>query len=262
VNQNHFGGMPGTDNCTAPDLRIALGAYVLGALDPVENDQVQRHLLECVDCRNEYRDLAAMPGLLATTTETEMASGPMPPGAELLERLLEGAAQRQPPPDRSRRLARRPHRKRRGRVPSRGHVASGGTRRKMLTYGLATAGLVVAAFIGGLKVTGGSGGTPGMASIKSVDHATHVWGVVSYAPAAWGTTINLEMHNVPVGDDCSLVAVDKAGDSAVASTWYAPGAKVATIPGGVSMSASSIAKFEVMDKQGKMLLQFPVPASS
>jgi hypothetical protein len=242
MNQNHFGGMPGTDNCSSPDLRIALGAYVLGALDAVENDQVRRHLLECPDCRVEYRDLAAMPALLATITETEMASGPMPPGAELLDRLLAGAAKQRREP-RGRRLARRPHRRRR--------VGSGLRRR--VAYGLAAA-LIGAAVLGGLDVTGGLSSSQSGRSIN----ATHgsLWGTVNFQPTAWGTSIQLTMHNVPAGDDCTLVAVDKSGNSAVAGTWFAPQANAATIPGAVSMTADSIVKFEVMDKAGKTLLEF------
>jgi anti-sigma factor RsiW len=246
MSQNHFGRMPGTDNCSSPDLRIALGAFVLGALDPIEADQVQRHLLECADCRAEYRDLAAMPGLLATITETEMASGPMPPGAELLDRLLAGASARsQEPPGRT--LARRPHRRRRV-------VQEQGRQRRRVTIGLTAAGLA-AALIGALGVGGVFSGGADSGQTMNASNGP-IWGSVNFQPAAWGTSIQLTMHDVPAGDDCTLIAVDKSGESAVASTWYAPKTDTAVIPGAVSMTADSIVKFEVMDKAGKTLLEF------
>jgi hypothetical protein len=85
---------PAADSCS-PDQRIALGSYALGALDPAEADQVRIHLVDCAACRAEYRELAAVPAVLARITETEMAAGPVPPDGELLTRLLEKAAARE-----------------------------------------------------------------------------------------------------------------------------------------------------------------------
>jgi len=85
---------PAADSCS-PDQRIALGSYALGALDPAEADQVRTHLVDCAACRAEYRELAAVPAVLARITETEMAAGPVPPDGELLTRLLEKAAARE-----------------------------------------------------------------------------------------------------------------------------------------------------------------------
>lgn len=85
---------PAADSCS-PDQRIALGSYSLGALDPAEADQVRMHLVDCAACRAEYRELAAVPAVLARITETEMAAGPVPPDGELLTRLLEKAAARE-----------------------------------------------------------------------------------------------------------------------------------------------------------------------
>ena len=85
---------PPAESCS-PDQRIALGSYALGALDPPEADQVRRHLVECAACRTEYRELAAVPAVLARIAETEMAAGPMPPDSEMLTRLLARAAARE-----------------------------------------------------------------------------------------------------------------------------------------------------------------------
>jgi len=71
------------DRCTAPQtpsLRLAVGAYVLGALDPAETDQVTAHLDQCPSCHQEYLNLLDLVPLLACVTET--AQWPADVGAQ------------------------------------------------------------------------------------------------------------------------------------------------------------------------------------
>lgn len=70
-------GEPATA-CT-PSLRIDLGCYVLGALDPAQHERVSRHLRTCAGCQAAYRELAALPALLARLTEAEATTGQEPP---------------------------------------------------------------------------------------------------------------------------------------------------------------------------------------
>ena len=260
----------------SPEQRVALGSYALGALDPVEADHVRRHLLECPECRAEYRELAAVPALLARITETEMASGPVPPGDELLSRLLERAASRESPVPASVETtgsfealgagSRLPatHGRRRGAVrqSSRALVGArsgGGTLRKMGLV-LTGAGLAAAAVIGVYAANSGSA-TTGSKTIDATNKAMGITGSVSYKPTEWGSWVQVTMHNVPPGDDCSLVAVDSKGDRAVASSWWAPSSGTATIPGGVAMDTSDIVKFQVVTSTGTTLLDIPVAKS-
>ena len=53
------------------DLRLALGAYVLGALEPAEHAEVAAHLEDCAACRAEVADFAPLPGLLGRLTPAE-----------------------------------------------------------------------------------------------------------------------------------------------------------------------------------------------
>ena len=46
-------------------VRIALGVYVLGAIDPAERALVDSHLATCEACQAELADLADLPALLA-----------------------------------------------------------------------------------------------------------------------------------------------------------------------------------------------------
>jgi putative zinc finger protein len=266
-------GPPGADAgfCT-PEQRVALGSYALGALDPVEADQVRRHLLECPGCRAEYRDLAAVPALLARITETEMAAGPVPPGGELLSRLLERAAAHEgsvPQPavettgsfDTVGAGRQGTHGRRRAAVrqSSRALVRprSGGMLAKFGLV-LSGAGLAAAAVAGVYALNSGSSTTTSSKTIAAANAAMGITGSISYKPTEWGSWVQVTMHNVPPGDDCSLVAVDAKGDRQVASSWWAPSSGTATIPGGVAMEASNIVKFEVVASNGGTLLDIPV----
>jgi hypothetical protein len=73
------------------EMRAAIGAYVLGALDVEEAAAVRRHLQECPQCAAERDELAALPGLLSMAGGAEAAvSEPLSPAFE--ERLLDAYA--------------------------------------------------------------------------------------------------------------------------------------------------------------------------
>jgi hypothetical protein len=60
---------------TCPD--IALGAYVLGALDADERIELERHLDDCTSCRDELSQFAKLPALLQTLTLEEVTAVPV-----------------------------------------------------------------------------------------------------------------------------------------------------------------------------------------
>jgi hypothetical protein len=92
---------------TCEHLRPALGAFVLGGLDPDEAAEVRRHLEACADCAAELDALAALPGLLSMAGGAEAAtSEPLSPAFE--ERLLDAYARDRKVPPRRRLAWRRP----------------------------------------------------------------------------------------------------------------------------------------------------------
>src|SRR5215468_6671040 len=67
------------------DARVALGVYVLGAIDTVERTQVDAHLAGCHDCRDELAGLAGLPALLSRVDAAEamaLAESAGPPFGE------------------------------------------------------------------------------------------------------------------------------------------------------------------------------------
>jgi hypothetical protein len=284
---------PPADSCS-PDQRIALGSYALGALDPLEADQVRRHLVECAACRMEYRELAAVPAVLARITETEMATGPVAPGSEMLTRLLDRAAAREATglgatapgpgahagPEESAVAAAHAAsaassaaataagpghsraRRRRGSVPQKSSMItnlwSGSLLRRASIA--AAGGVLTAAAVIGVYSASSTSTSPTVFSktLQGTNPKMGISGTIQYHAAEWGSWVQVTMHNVPPNDDCTLLAVDAKGNRVVASTWWAPQSGTATIPGGVAMEADSIAKFEVVTADGSTLLDVPV----
>jgi anti-sigma factor RsiW len=118
---------------TCDHMRPALGAYVLGGLDPDEAAAVRRHLEVCEECAAEHDALSPMPGLLSLAGGAEKAaSEPLSPAFE--ERLLDAYAR-----DR----AARPRRRLRWRRP----------RPRWVAVGAATAA-VAAAAVAGIALVG------------------------------------------------------------------------------------------------------------
>ena len=87
------------------DLRHAIGAYTLGALEPDEAERVRRHLADCPQCAAEYGELLPLPDLLTVAGGAEAATAdPLPAAFE--ERLLDAYARDRAARPRRRRLAR------------------------------------------------------------------------------------------------------------------------------------------------------------
>lgn len=131
----------------------------------------------------------------------------------------------------------------------------------MRRVSIAAAGgvLTAAAVIGVYSATSGSNSSGVFSkTIQAANKPMGITGTIQYHAAEWGSWVQVTMHNVPPGDDCTLLAVDAKGNRVVASTWWAPSSGTATIPGGVAMEADSIAKFEVVTASGQTLLDAPV----
>ena len=73
-----------------------LGAYVLGALDPVESRRMEQHVLDCPACAAELEELAALPPLLATVPLDDLTDAPVTPSPDLYDRVAAAAAAERP----------------------------------------------------------------------------------------------------------------------------------------------------------------------
>ena len=256
----------------SPRQRMELGSYALGALDRAEADQVRRHLLTCPLCRAEYRELAAVPAVLARISETEMSAGPVPPGDQLLARLLARAAAQEGFPSTAAAAvpaaasasvaaaSGRSRGRRRAVEPESSRAFARwwtGSPFQRVSVALAGAALTACTVVG-VEMATAAPPTVFAKTLTSTNVTNGVHGVVQYHAVNWGSWVQITMYDVPPGDDCSLIAVDAKGDRSVASTWFAPSSGTATIPGGVAMEASDIVRFDVVTATGTTLLNIPV----
>ena len=72
------------------EVRALLGPYVMGALDPEDEREVEEHLEECALCREEARDLR-----LAHERLADLANATEPPPQELKRRVSMGMPRRE-----------------------------------------------------------------------------------------------------------------------------------------------------------------------
>ncbi|MFG1696763.1 zf-HC2 domain-containing protein [Nonomuraea sp. NPDC049309] len=78
---------------TCEEVRIALGAHALGALDPEEALEIDNHLATCEACGAELEELAGVTTFLGKVSERDVEVVSSPP-RQVLDRLLNDRAKR------------------------------------------------------------------------------------------------------------------------------------------------------------------------
>jgi putative zinc finger protein len=208
------------------DATVALGAYVIGSLEPAERADLEAHLAMCPACRDELAELAPLPGLLSRLSVEEALTGPPPVDDAMLERLL-AAAQRE-----RRRVAR-------GRW-------------------LAAAAAVV------VLVAGTAGGVAGWRATHATSWTSYaassgrVHLSVKLASAQSGTRLEMSMRGVAKDERCSLVVVARDGRTEVAGWWEATYSGTAHINGTTSIPRSQVAQLRVVTDTGERLVTLNV----
>ena len=210
---------------TCGPLRLALGAYVLGSLEPAERADVEGHLAGCAECRAELAELAGLPGLLGRIDLADAMSEPAAP-PEMLDRLLVAARR-----DRQR------------------------SRRSRLAAA-AAAVIVASGAAAGITAYVTSGPAHRAATVVS---ATGVHGIearIAATPRGWGTALSVHLHDAPSGATCSLVAVSRSGRRDVAATWHVGyDSGYVDVQGATSIPLTDIAAYEIVTTEGQPLVR-------
>jgi hypothetical protein len=249
---------------------VALGAYVLGALEREERAGLEAHLETCDICREELDRLAPLPGLLSrlTVEEAEVletALGPEGPDpAEAGSSApLEGAprpeAAHSPVP-----LERPP---RRAAAPSSAPleralfaVARERRRSRLMRVAAVAAALLIAAvaLVGG-PLSGDDGGDdPATFTAAASDLRTGVRGSAELTREPWGTRVELSLAGVRPGERCRLIARAAGGRSEVAATWRADYLGMAEVAGAVAIPADRLTSLDVVTADDRVLVRMPV----
>lgn len=196
-----------TDSWDCAEVKVSLGVYVLGAIDPAERAIVDAHLPTCRDCRDELAGLAGIPALLARVGPEELAR---------IEAEEPAQAEEQPPPELI------------GTVLD---LAAARRRRNRWRYGAAAAAVVALAggVFGGLATTGStpspvptiafSPGSTAWEHAGATNPANNVNAQIAYGPERWGTVLAAKVEGIPVGTTCQLWVVHNDGTKTQAMEW-------------------------------------------
>lgn len=210
------------------DATVALGAYLVGALDPRERADVDRHLASCPSCRDELAALAPLPGMMSRLSLAEAVSGPPPIDDAMLERLMVAA-----------------QRDRRGASHRRWLAAAAAV---VVLAGGTTAG------VAGWHATH----TTHWQRLSVASGPIHM--SVDLEPAATGTTVHLWLRGVNRGQRCRLIAISDTGVRDVAGSWEATYSGTAVIKGTTSIERNHLAKLVIETYSGQSLVSANVPA--
>lgn len=244
--------------------REAVGAYLLGALEPAESDQVATHLGECAGCRAEYGELTELLPLLASVSEAEAVNGPVRPEPAVLGRVLETTT-RQAPATPAHHVDTHHARRRswRGRFTGARFGARPLRTRIALAGGAAV--LAVGGVSTGLALTAATAPVGWSASASAGQYgggANEIDAWVQVSAVKVGSNIQLKMDHVKAGYVCTMVIVGDNGERQTGSTWRAPGDGSFTISGTASMPPSQIASVQIQLPNGQTLLTLDSPRSA
>ncbi|MGW3351425.1 anti-sigma factor family protein [Nonomuraea rubra] len=91
------------------------------------------------------------------------------------------------------------------------------------------------------------------------------YATVLVRPAATGSELGVQVTGVPVGTDCLVVVVGVDGRQERSDSWVVRRADYETgkiFRFGTAMSLKEIARFEIVDTAGKLLVKVPVPPTA
>ncbi|MFI0350695.1 anti-sigma factor family protein [Actinomadura sp. 9N407] len=233
------------------EMRIALGVYVLGAIEPGERTRLDSHLDGCPACRDELAGLAGLPALLGRVTERqiEQMAGPPP---ELLDSLLTRAAQKR----RRLPILRRP--------PSAGRLWWAPA--ALAACALLLVGVLAGALLTSVKdepvavpVTPSSPSittSPGAERIRAADAG--VKGEIVLYRKKWGTKIELYLAGAPYGGTCRFFAVARDGQRDMLGSWHVAYRKgFGQYMGSTMFHREQLSSFEIVTLDGRPLLSIP-----
>lgn len=213
--------------------REALGAYVLGALDPAARRHVERHLEACRDCTDDLARLSPLPGLLGRVSEQEARADLLVPPADLLDGVI-------------RRLTAQERR----------------LRTQVRRWRVATVVACLAALVAVVVAVAPWDTGPDRVVVTSdppPTASTAATGEVAAIAWEWGTTVELQAADLPRRDRYELWAVAEDGRRERAGTWGTTASGAARVRGASSIARSDLASVEVTDPEGRVLMRFDFP---
>ncbi|WP_447003845.1 anti-sigma factor family protein [Saccharothrix isguenensis] len=197
---------------------VALGAYLLGSLDPVERSSFERHVRGCSTCRREMVRLAPLPGLLGQVHPADLELPFDEPAPEPDLWPLPAEAEPEPPAPRRRRWP------------------------VLVGAGV----LVVLVALAGVLVPRLTGDDPATVTWHATDGASGVVASADLVGKSWGTELWMKIENMPEGARCKLIVHDRAGRTEIAGWWGTDHAPDERIPGSTSFPVDRIERLDLV----------------
>ncbi len=185
-------------------------AYVLGALEPAERAEYERHLRTCSTCQEDVKEFAAIPGLLSQVDPA--TNGASEDATRLADLAVARAGNDVAGLQRSARRWRR--------------IALGSA---------AAAGIAIVSL-----VAIGTGDDPAPDRGTPLAFEADAVGSVHVDGRAWGTWIWLDLEGLPERDAYQLWAVDRDGAWFVAATWRPTPQGLARLTGAAAVDLEAL----------------------
>jgi hypothetical protein len=191
---------------------VSLGAYVLGALDATERLEIEEHLRDCAQCRDELVRLAPLPGLLGQVSLDDVLA-PEPPIR---------------PADAS---------------PPAGPTPPSHRRRMIATVAAAALLLVGVGLAGRVVIDGGS--TTTATTWSTSTGPAGIEATAALVDRGWGTDIELAMDDLPAHKRCRLIVIGSDGRVETAGWWTTGYSAEAEVPASTSIESDAIDRMEI-----------------
>lgn len=210
-----------------PHVRTELGAYVLGALEPVERHRVEHHLADCASCRDELSRLSVLPTLLDRLSPEEAMAG-----YDELPRLLPTTVERA------------------------SHELDERLRRQVRRWRAAASVAAAAAVLVSLLAWAPWQPPPDrivVAVVPVAQAAQTVEGTVAAYAWEWGTTVEIRVQGLPPADGYAVWAVSDTGRRERAGTWGPTAHRGALVRGASAIQRDNLMQVEITDRDGTPL---------
>lgn len=211
----------------ARHVEEALGAYVLGALEPAERRAVEAHVADCTRCRDELAALSGMPALLDRLTSDEATADLAAVPATLAPQLTAGAA---------------------------GAIVA--LRRQVRRWRLTAAAVAMAAVVAGVvtQAPWRTAPEPIVVALQPVAaDAAQVDGTVATYAWEWGTTVEVAVANLPDRSRYVIWVVAGDGTRQEVGTWGPTATAAATVRSASAVPRNQIRAVEIRDESGDLL---------
>ncbi|MEO3797089.1 zf-HC2 domain-containing protein [Nonomuraea sp. B10E15] len=255
---------------TCEEIRLAMGAHALGALDPDEALEIDDHLATCEACGAELVEFEGVASFLGKVSERDVELVSSPP-RQVLHRLLNDRARRN----------------RRGRAlmavaASAAVLVVGGTVWTTVNTTSHEDSAAAPAVAQSSRSTqekaepraelySDAKPSPSRAPVpKSSDRAVAgrpfpgensakgYRATVTAFPGDGGTELSVSVDGVPAGTTARLVVVARDGRRDPAGSWDVRYQDKAAFKSTTSLPMGDIARFELVDENGKALVRIPV----